>query len=56
MKDKIDIPYLKCTRCKHKWVPRKPQPPKECPKCRSPYWDRPIERKKVSKIQKKRER
>ena len=31
-----------CERCGHEWVPRnKDQPPRVCPKCKSPYWDRP---------------
>lgn len=43
----------RCLRCEHEWVPRgldqepgkKPPEPKEeprvCPKCKSPYWNRP---------------
>jgi DNA-directed RNA polymerase subunit RPC12/RpoP len=43
----------RCLRCAHEWVPRgielpegkKPPEPKEeprvCPKCKSPYWNRP---------------
>jgi len=30
-----------CKRCGHIWYPRKPEPPVQCPKCRSPYWDIP---------------
>ena len=30
-----------CTRCGHDWYGLKPQKPKNCPNCRSPYWDRP---------------
>ena len=29
-----------CLRCGHEWVKRIPHPIR-CPKCRSPYWDRP---------------
>ena len=29
-----------CLRCGHNWRPRKDDPPVQCPKCRSPYWDR----------------
>lgn len=32
---------LTCTRCGHTWIPNRDQPPKVCPKCKSPYWDRP---------------
>ena len=30
-----------CERCNHKWVPREDEMPKVCPKCKSPYWDKP---------------
>lgn len=31
-----------CYRCKHKWVQRnKNEKPAVCPKCKSPYWDKP---------------
>ncbi|MBS3090342.1 hypothetical protein J4433_01075 [Candidatus Pacearchaeota archaeon] len=34
--------YL-CERCNHAWLPRQnfENEPKVCPKCKSPYWDRP---------------
>lgn len=33
----------RCTRCSHEWLPMKSssEPPRICPKCKSPYWDRP---------------
>ncbi len=31
----------KCLRCDHIWIPRKDTKPIICPKCKSPYWDRP---------------
>ena len=38
---------FKCKRCGHEWTPRNNEPPKVCPKCKSPYWDRErIKRKK----------
>ena len=31
-----------CERCEYEWVPRNiEEPPRVCPKCKSPYWDRP---------------
>jgi predicted Zn-ribbon and HTH transcriptional regulator len=30
-----------CTRCGHQWWPRMEEPPRICPKCKSPYWDVP---------------
>lgn len=40
--------YFECTRCGHKWMPRNPdKKPKVCPnpKCKSPYWDRPRQKR-----------
>ena len=31
----------KCYRCGHKWVQREEDKPRICPKCKSPYWDKP---------------
>lgn len=37
----IELPEgLECLRCGHKWRPRK-STIRICPKCKSPYWDRP---------------
>ena len=36
------LPVLRCLRCAHAWTPRGDgTPPLTCPKCRSPYWNRP---------------
>ena len=33
---------FQCERCRHQWVPRNiKQAPTVCPKCKSPYWNRP---------------
>jgi len=33
---------VRCTRCGHEWRPRDmDSPPRVCPSCKSPYWDRP---------------
>lgn len=35
----------RCERCEYEWIPRDfEREPLTCPKCRSPYWDRPRER------------
>lgn len=37
----------KCHRCGHEWRPLNlNDKPKVCPKCKSPYWDRPKKNKK----------
>ncbi len=36
----------KCYRCNHEWLPKdKDKIPKVCPKCKSPYWDKPKQKK-----------
>lgn len=37
----VKLPTWTCLRCEHTWVPRRPDHPRICPKCKSPYWDRP---------------
>jgi len=37
--DMAKISTLTCKRCRHKWVPRIPNPA-VCPNCHSPYWNR----------------
>lgn len=34
---------LECKRCGYQWLPRnKSKKPKTCPKCKSPYWQKPL--------------
>jgi len=44
---KIKIPKRKCERCGHKWLLKKPTEPRVCPKCKSPYWDKPRQAKSI---------
>jgi predicted Zn-ribbon and HTH transcriptional regulator len=38
----ITVMGYRCERCGHEWVPRDFQAePRVCPKCKSPYWNRP---------------
>lgn len=51
---KIKITKLKCKRCGHQWVPKK-EDVRQCPKCKSVWWDKEKEKnkknsKKISKI------
>lgn len=32
---------LHCERCSHNWRPKGQNPPKYCPNCNSPYWNKP---------------
>ena len=43
---KLSVKGYKCERCSHEWIPRKTKYPVTCPKCKSPYWDKP----RVNKI------
>lgn len=39
---KVKLYGFKCERCNHIWVPRNTEEkPLVCPKCKSPYWDKP---------------
>jgi len=33
---------LKCERCEHEWHQKGEDLPKTCPKCKSPYWQKPM--------------
>lgn len=37
----VTIKAYKCERCGHVWAPRTERRPTICPKCKSPYWDKP---------------
>lgn len=37
----ITLKGWECERCSHQWVPRDEDHPRVCPKCKSPYWDKP---------------
>lgn len=38
----ITVMGYRCERCGHEWVPRdEGQEPRVCPKCKSPYWNKP---------------
>lgn len=39
-KPKVTFTPLFCKRCSHTWTPRSKEPPIQCPKCHSPYWNR----------------
>ena len=41
----MTIYIFKCLRCGHEW-PSKQERPLICPRCKSPYWDRPRKVKK----------
>ncbi len=38
---------FKCERCNHEWIPNDIKKlPTVCPKCKSPYWDKPRKERK----------
>ena len=38
----ITVMGFRCERCGHEWVPRdSDSEPRVCPKCKSPYWNKP---------------
>jgi predicted Zn-ribbon and HTH transcriptional regulator len=46
---KVKLAGYRCERCDHEWIPRdKNQEPSVCPKCKSPYWNKPRKTEQVS--------
>jgi len=45
-KKEIKVYECKCERCEHEWITRTEELPIVCPKCKSPYWDKPLNNKK----------
>jgi predicted Zn-ribbon and HTH transcriptional regulator len=44
----ITVMGFRCERCEHEWIPRHAaQEPAVCPKCKSPYWNRPRQKLKA---------
>ena len=41
----IKMRGYKCERCEHEWIPRSKENPIICPKCKSPYWNKPKKKK-----------
>jgi len=41
-KKEIKVYECKCERCGHEWITRSEDAPVVCPKCKSPYWDKPL--------------
>lgn len=38
----ITVMGYRCERCSHEWIPRDfDEEPRVCPRCKSPYWNRP---------------
>jgi len=39
----ITVMGFHCERCEHEWIPRgeNDDEPKVCPRCKTPYWNRP---------------
>lgn len=38
----ITVMGFRCERCSHEWIPKAAEKePSVCPKCKSPYWNRP---------------
>ena len=46
MKKEIKVYECKCERCKHEWITMTEELPVVCPKCKSPYWDKPLNKEK----------
>lgn len=42
--EELEVPRRTCERCGHSWILRRAQEPMICPKCKSPYWNKPRQR------------
>jgi predicted Zn-ribbon and HTH transcriptional regulator len=49
-KVKISVEGFKCERCGHEWRPRNKGEPAVCPKCKSPYWNKPRRKNKKNRV------
>ena len=50
-KKQIKVYQYTCERCEPEWIPRDVEnEPRVCPKCKSPYWNRP---RKAGRVQNK---
>jgi predicted Zn-ribbon and HTH transcriptional regulator len=51
---RVTLEGFRCERCGHEWVPRdKGQEPTVCPKCKSPYWNKPRKSEEIAPLVKK---
>ncbi|MEM4137712.1 MAG: hypothetical protein QXF48_03500 [Candidatus Anstonellaceae archaeon] len=48
-KKEIKVYECKCERCGHEWITRSEDVPTVCPKCKSPYWDKPSNKNREKK-------
>ncbi len=44
-KKEIKVYECQCERCQHKWITRSEELPIVCPNCKSPYWNKPKNKK-----------
>jgi rubrerythrin len=50
----VTLKGYKCERCSHVWLPKEEEAPRVCPKCKSPYWDRPRKKQQEMDFKEKR--
>jgi predicted Zn-ribbon and HTH transcriptional regulator len=43
---RIKVDGYQCERCGHIWVKRMEDEPALCPKCKTPYWNKPRKEEK----------
>lgn len=46
----ITVFGFRCERCDHEWIPRRgvDEEPRVCPRCHSPWWNRPSKKARMS--------
>jgi predicted Zn-ribbon and HTH transcriptional regulator len=57
---RFEVEGFMCLRCGYKWVPRifkgKEEEPTICPKCKSPYWNKPRQSEVIAALAKEARR
>ena len=56
MVSEVIIKPWACQRCEYTWIPRTVNVPKQCPGCKSLYWNKPRRGQAVGNLRKLKER
>jgi len=46
--EKIMMYKCRCERCGHEWITRDDKIPTVCPKCKNPYWNKPLQERGIT--------
>ena len=46
----LTLPALRCDRCGHTWIQRRPEMPKVCSRCKRTDWNTPTEHESLGPV------